>query len=362
MTPASPSPASPSDAIAAALHALQVPGIPEPPVKPGATRADREAYLFATSKAVEAMRAFAGFDAAPAPAAPSLAAPNRTEEVAALAPVLAIELADAIDRSDPGRASSALRAALSYADYVTMESVSGGVTAGTVADYLTMAISTTPKQIDATMYEALRDPLVVFKSKQRVAGTSLDAEIARLKGWLRGMDSNGPAVAVESILHSVRESGMRKPLPPEAAESLANLAKKHSRNGESVPANVVVAEAKIAIDMAVQMLENFNKDLPAQIDWPVMSVEEHPIARLYFAAINPYTNQAGDVGKLRDEGLRLIELAIKLSQLAELPADLQGFGEHAISPYNGRAYTFRQVEGGYELARPRDDSLKVARR
>lgn len=360
--PVVPSPASPQDAIAAALHALQVPGIPEPPLKPGVTRAEREAYLLATSKAVEAMRSFATFDSAPKPAAPTLAAPNRTEEVAALAPVLAVELADAIDRSDPARASSAIRAALSYADYVTMESVSGGLTAGTVADYLANAIRTTPKQIDATMYNTLSEWIDEFKNRRNVANASLQAEISRLKEWLGKMDPEGPPVAVEAVLHTVRESGMRKPVPPEASEALARFARKHSAGGDTLPARVVVEEAKIAIDLAVEMLENLIKESPKPPEWPVIKVEEHPIASLYFSIINPYSNQAGDVGKLREEGLMLVELAVKLSHLAELPADLNGFGEGATSPYNGRTYVFRHVEGGYELARPREDSAKVSRR
>ncbi len=352
---AAPAPAGPQDAIAAALQSLQVAGIPEAPLKPGVTRSDRERYLLATAKAVEALRFFGKFDGTPPPPPLALGAPNRTEEVAALAPVFAVELADAIDRSDPARAANVLRSALSYGDYVAAESVAGGITAGTVADYLTMAIRTTSKQIDQSMNEALRQSLAPFAARTGIGTVARNAEIARLQAWVGSLQPDGPAVPLESVLRTVREAGARKPIPPEIGESLVSFTEKHSQKTDSIPAAVIVDEAKMAVGIAVSMLENFNKQVSEPILWPTIDVVAHPVASLYFAPINPYSNQASEIGALREEGIRMIELAIRLSHLSQLPADLRELGDDSVSPYNSQVYRFHLVEGGYELTRPREN-------
>lgn len=344
---------SAKEAISHAIASLQVAGIPDPPLRPGVTRTDRERYLLATAKAVEAMRFFENYEGDPEPAGPALMAPNRTEEVAALAPVLAVELADSIDRSDPKRAATALKAALNYADYVARESVAGGVTAGTVADFLTMAVRTTVKQIDPQMNEVLRETLAPFLARNGVGADARKAEAARLRAWVLSMNAEGPPVPVEAILSMLREAGMRKPVPAEVAESLQKFSRRHSPSPNTIPAEVVIAEARMAIDLAISMLDAIDEKLP--LPNGSMDVETHPVASLFFARINPLSNQAGDIGKLREEGLRMIELAIRLAQLHELPEKLEQFDENAKSPFNGLLYQYRTVEGGFELARPRGE-------
>jgi hypothetical protein len=306
------------------------------------------------------MRFFANYEGDPEPAGPALMAPNRTEEVASLSPVLAVELADSIDRSDPKRAATALQAALNYADYVARESVAGGVTAGTVADFLTMAIRTTAKQIDPQMNQALRETLAPFVAREGIGAQARKAEATRLRAWVLSMNAEGPPVPVEAILSLLREAGMRKPVPPEVAASLQRFSERHSPSPNSIPAAVVIAEARMAIDMAISMLDAIDEKLP--LPNGSIDVEAHPVASLFFARINPLSNQAGDIGKLREEGLRMIELAIRLAQLHELPEKLEEFDETAKSPYNGLLYRYRAVDGGFELERPRGEVANGAAR
>src|SRR5207253_3099260 len=155
----------------------------EPPLSPKSTRTQRQEYLLATEEALSNLRKLTSAPAARVVISPSLLPENRGDEILAISRLLAVDLADAIDRSNPGRAEATLRVAMRYADMVSCESVSSWVTAGAVSDSLAQGIKSVGRQLDSKMTDTLRRVIDEVDKKPPNSSKAIEGTMARMSAW-----------------------------------------------------------------------------------------------------------------------------------------------------------------------------------
>src|SRR5688500_18957154 len=90
-----------------AAQSLTASGMPEPPLRNESTRAERKEYLAATQGALEQLRKVGSAKSEQRDPSARLLLDDRTEQILAVSRLLAVELADSIDRSDARRALAA---------------------------------------------------------------------------------------------------------------------------------------------------------------------------------------------------------------------------------------------------------------
>ncbi|MCH8274505.1 MAG: hypothetical protein IH851_06930 [Armatimonadetes bacterium] len=332
------------------LAALQVSGIPPAPLGIEATRSEREEYLLAVEKAVGLLAKLEDSDDLRPSPDPVMAPPFRGDEVMTVGRVLAVELADAIDRSDPERAAAALRAAFRYADFAAGESVAAALSAEGVAETLALGLRSVGRQLDTELTERLTAALHELESAPPVFSTTLQNEIERLDAWHAGVSAMTDPITVDQLIASVAAGTIGRPPVMEALEeAIRDLADERVGDRNTLTARVVSEEAGVAYEEARRVLDAASDRTAVLARWP--DPAEHPIATLFLRRMRPWLEAASKLKEVRAESLRLLSLHIRL--LASEPPDtLESFGEEAMSPASGLPFEYIRTETGYELARP----------
>jgi len=334
-----------------ALRSLQVSGIPEPPLGRRATREERTEFLLATKKCLEALLMLPQAKPGTFNPPPNLVPPNRTEEILVLSRVLAVELADAIDRNDAKRAVTALRAAFHYADYVASESIASALAASAITDILISGVKTVSSQLDASMTERLLNTIEETSNTPAPLDDTFRNETARLRNWKDSLVQSKQPVSVSQFLSKIKEfTSAENRLKPDAEKMLRALAKKTDRKTENLPPTLLAQGASLAFRKVEETLSGARKGKPIpNLD---LDPKAHPIASLYLWRLKPWLTSAKDLDVIRQENFRLLALSVRLLSM-ELPDSLQAFGEAAISPVNGLPFEYKRIENDFELLRPR---------
>ncbi|HWP30709.1 MAG TPA: hypothetical protein VNK96_03145 [Fimbriimonadales bacterium] len=334
-----------------ALQSLQVSGIPEPPLNAKSTREDRTTFLLATKKCLQALLMLPQAETSTFVPPPNLVPPNRTEEILVLSRVLAVELADAIDRNDAKRAAAALRAAFHYADYVASESIASALAASAITDVLISGVKTVSSQLDASMTEHLLNTIEEVANSPAPIESTFQNEKARLRKWKDTLAHSKQPVSVAQFLSKIKEFlSAENRLNPDTEKMLRAFAKKTSKKSESLPPALLAQGASLAYRRVEETLAAALKGKPTpNLD---LDPKSHLIASLYLWRLKPWLINAKDLDAIRQENFRLLALSIRLLSM-ELPDSLQTFGENAISPVNGLPFEYKRLENDFELVRPR---------
>lgn len=331
------------EAISTLVNAsLQASGTPEPPLSAEATRTARREYLNATEAALTSLARLPEAKQEKRPSTARLLLEDQSSRVLTISKLLAVELADSIDRSDAPRAERTLRLAVAYADSVAIRSIPDWTASGAVADTLALGIRSVEPQLDddlAGQLSAVLESLIKSAPNEDLV---LAADAKRIRSWMDSISASTESVRVESVpLMAGVDPDARTPLAAEYREALAVLAP-----DGMIPHEVMVAESRIAADLTAGYLNDPRG--------PVPSIDEtrHPISALLLSILKPTITAAPDLANLRSENLRLIALTLKIAA-AHQPDDLTAMGEFAISPVSGLPFEYIRRESGFDLVRPR---------
>jgi hypothetical protein len=330
-----------TDLIERAAKALEVPGVPDAPLSATSTRDQRAAYLVATEEAYSSLLKLSHAPGSPGVAAPQLVETIDTNKVLLVSRMLAVNLADAIDRSDQARAELSVKTAIAYADTLAGSSISEWLVSGTVADSLAQGIKSVGAQLDQPMATRLRATIDELQSAGPSEEAVIDDSIDRFHSWQRKLAKSFEAVPVSQlILCAGGDPTGRATLSPSLEKDLSAVAP----DGK-VPYQVMVSEAKLVVDTAVGRLRK--EDAQEPID-----SKHHPVAGLYWSLIRPSIEAAPDLAEIRRENLRMLSLTLRVL-VAKVPDDLAAFGEDAVSPVSGMKFVYKKSNEGFELVRPR---------
>jgi hypothetical protein len=267
---------------------------------------------------------------------------DNTHEILLISKMLAVEFADAIDRSQPGRAAGAVQLAFDYADSVSRRSVPDWTASGAVADTLALGIRSVHEQLDEKTAEELLLKIAALEKSAPNPNISLVSDAKRIKRWLESIEANKRPVQPETVPHMTgMDPSSRAYSAPEFQKSIEALAP----NGEISP-DVFYAECRIAAEQAEIYL------LEPRGPIPTVDGSRHPIGALVMTMLNPTVQAAADLAKLRQESLRLLALTVKLSGPSP-PDDIGMLGEEAISPVSELPFEYRRTNGSFDLVRPR---------
>ncbi len=337
------------EAIAALANAsLQASGTPEPPLSAAATRASRRAYLDATEAALSSLARLPDAEQEKRSPTASLLLEDQSSRVLTISKLLAVELADSIDRSDAARAERTLRLAVAYADSVAVRSIPDWTASGAVSDTLAMGIRSVEPQLDDDLAGKLGDVLESLVNSGPNEDLVLAADAKRIRSWMDSIAASTESIRVESVpLIAGVDPDTRTPLASEYRDALALLAP-----DGMIPHDVMVAESRIAADLTAGYLNDPRG--------PVPSIDEahHPISAFLLSILKPTITAAPDLANLRSENLRLIALTLKIAASGR-PADLKTMGEVAVSPVSGMPFEYIRRESGFDLVRPRHKVLNI---
>src|SRR5688500_2280226 len=141
--------------VSLAGRSITTAGMPEPPLRKDSTRAERKEYLSAAQGALEQLKTVGAARSDNMPRSAKLMLDDQSEQVLAISRLLAVELADAIDRSDPRRALSAIQIASDYAKFVSSRSVPDRLASAAIADNLAVGVKSVAAQLDTDLADTL---------------------------------------------------------------------------------------------------------------------------------------------------------------------------------------------------------------
>ncbi|MBA3726806.1 MAG: hypothetical protein H0W86_10225, partial [Armatimonadetes bacterium] len=288
------------DLLASALEALRYPGIPEAPLSSTSTRQQRSDYLIATEAAMAHLIKLPGTRGGLMAHGPALIGPDRTTEILSVSRLLAVNLADAIDRSDPVRAEQILRIAFVYADAMSRQSIEEWLASGAVADTLAQGIKSVGTQLDSAMSDRLRGVIKELEGKGPSHMAVLDATAVRLTRWRMRLQRSSAPVKVGQLVHLVGGDPNGRPnVNAELAKSIEAFV-----GSDTVSAQVVREESKLVVASVLAHLRDGKTSLE-------LDREAHPIAALYMSLIRPSLEAAAILPKVRHENLRLLSLTLR---------------------------------------------------
>lgn len=332
--------------VAAAAAALKVSGIPEPPLAAESTRQQRQEYLVATEEALSTLRKLpaAGPDA---PAVGDTLIPHdRTSEVLALGKLLAVELADAIDRSDAKRTEDALRLAFIYSDSLYKDSIAAACAGASVADSLVLGLKSVAGQLDSPLTTKLIETLDSIERHPPQPSAAIAESQNRIARWLKKVKAINESPKVADLLFVAgADQHMRLTSTPEFQKALKGL----EVDGR-IPADVLAKESELVVERVAEYLHAAGSGERPTLNSPELSA--HAIAALYISVVRPSIEAAPRLGQMRLENIRILRLAIRILS-ADSPDDLSSFGEDAVSPVNQMKFRYTKTKGGFELERPR---------
>ncbi|MGI8922803.1 MAG: hypothetical protein ACR2HJ_01980 [Fimbriimonadales bacterium] len=336
------------DLLASTLEALRYPGIPEAPLSSTSTRQQRSDYLIATEAAMAHLLKLPGARGSLMAHGPALIGPDRTAEILSVSRLLAVNLADAIDRNDPARAEQILRTAFVYGDAMSRQSIEEWLASGAVADTLAQGIKSVGSQLDSLMSDRLRGVIKELEGKGPSHTAVLSATAGRLTRWRTRLQLSSAPVKVGQLVHLAGGDPNGRPnVDDELAQSIEAFA-----GSDTVSAQVVREESRLVVDSALANLRTNKSSLE-------LDRKAHPIAALYMSLIRPSLEAAAILPKVRHENLRLLSLTLRLL-LADRPNDLTSFGNEALSPVTGMRFVYKRTAIGFELQRPRPPAGKNA--
>jgi len=317
-------------------------GVPEPPLSRDSTREMRKEYLAATEEALASLAKLPKAPMEKSAQSAKLLLEDQSEQLLQISKLLAVELADAVDRAEPQRADDTLRLAIAYADSVAARSIPDWTASGAVADTLALGIKSVAGQLDEEMVERLTRVLADLETRPPLPESVLASDSRRILRWFDSVKANPDPVPVESVplIAGVDPEARSRPSDEymETVKKLAPLGR--------VPHDAMVVECGMASQLAAAYLVDPRGPLP------VIDGSRNPIAAFIFAILMPTVSPAPDLLALRQENLRLVALTLKIA-IAEQPVDVASFGEIALSPVSGLPFEFVPAEAGFDLVRPR---------
>ncbi|MEO7454252.1 MAG: hypothetical protein ABIV13_05765 [Fimbriimonadales bacterium] len=325
-----------------AARSISSAGMPEPPLRRDSTRADRKEYLAASQGALDQIRklAVAKDENRHRPAKLSLDSQN--EQILAISRMLAVELADSIDRSDPGRALQAIRTASAYARFVSQRSVPDWLASAGVADALAVGVKSVAGQIDSEMAETLTTELTGLEAARVDPSNVLAYDSKRIRLWLAAAQEVDEPLSPESIQLMF---GVTADTRATNSDSFLKAVEPLAPSGFVEP-DVFEAECRIAAEMVCVYL-----DEPRGPEPSVDSIR-HPIAAHLLSVLRPTFAEAPRLEALRAENWRLLALTIRIAA-SDLPDDLSAMGDLAISPVTQMPFEYVRRKDDFDLARPR---------
>lgn len=336
--------ATAAELVETAISSLQVAGIPEPPTAIGATRQQREEYLLATENARNALLQLVNAKTNPPAPNPVLVPEINQSEIMALSAVLAVDLCDAIDRSDAKRVEQSLRAAIAYSDFLSLTSIAGWRKSGAVSDTIAQALKSVSEQLDAQITETIDSTCTALEQKGPNPANTIQLESERLSRWLASMKETKDLVPVDQFLRSGREGVQsRSPMSPDIEKAIQRKA----IHGKLKP-EFVVSEAQLAFDLAMDAIQRHQA-----VEIP--DIKDHPLAAIFLGTIRPDIDVVPFLSELRKENLRLIALTARILASGS-PDDLSAFKDQAVSPVNKLPFVYKKNKSGFELDRPRPKS------
>lgn len=338
--PAAPPPASALIEQAHQALALTV-GTPLP-LSRESTRRDREAYLQTAEIALKALLSLPSAERDKPP--PNRVTPEALEQASGL---LAVELADAVDRDEPGRVARAIRAAYSYADYWSTTGVTAWVLASAVPERLAAGVRSVAAQVDADVVETVTRTLDAISVAPPDAKTAIEATRARILEWRTKLNGD---TSVEALLKAYGTSADGRPsLSEDLAEQVRAFAERQG-DANHITGKILVQEADLAVAALTDFLDRAARGEASQIEKP--SPKENPVALLFVLFFRPDVEMAPHLLALRQEGIQTLALTVRIIA-AGLPSDLSSFGELAISPVSNLPFGYKVEGDTFVLERPR---------
>lgn len=263
------------------------------------------------------------------------------------ADLFAVELADAIDRDEPQRASRALAAAFAYSDEIASRSVSQWVRANGLADRLCVGIRSVAEQVEDQIAEQIEATLKDIASWTVDPRPAIEFSERRVEEWRAKAISQTP---VSGLLATYGTSlNGRQVLSPELAHRIRSLAQAKG-NAELLSAATLKPEVEIAAEALLSFLRAALQNPAAAV--PLPDAEQHPIALLFVLYFRSEMELAPRLVPLRLESIRLVSLTARIIA-ANFPKDLTPFGEDAISPVTNLLFGYKVDGEDFELLRPR---------
>lgn len=322
--------------------ALKTPGIPEPPLRHEATRAEREAYLEATEPALELLAQIPRAKRDSPEKTSRLLLEDQSAQILAVSRMLAVELADAIDREDLIRAENAVKLAVGYADSVSQRSIPDWVGSGAVADSLSLGVQSVGNRLTDPMEVRLLETLRKLEEDGPNGELVRKSDAARVERWQTATAATTNPVPIESIpMIAGVDPDARVPNLEGLRAALADFAPE----GTLEP-TVLAAETLIASQHAIAYLQDPRGEVPA------VDAARHPVAAFVMTLLNPTLRAASTLPQRRTENLRIVALTIRIAN-GSPPEALDLLGEIAWSPVSDMLFDYVQRENGFDLVRPR---------
>lgn len=312
------------------------------PLSRQSTRPEREAYLQSADAALKALLALpdAKVDSLP----PTRVTRDTLEQVSGL---LAVELADAIDRDQSERVSRAIRAAYAYADYWSAAGVTVWVLTAAMPERLAAGVRSVAGQVDADLVETVTETLEAISAAPPSPESAIDATRTRILEWRAELKGETP---VDALLKAYATSADGRPSLSEDLAAQVRAFAERAGNIERISEQALLKEAEVAVSALTGFLDRAATGENARIEKP--SAEEHPIALLFVLFFKPDIEMAPKLVALRQEGIQMLALTARIIA-AGMPADLSSFAEFAISPVSNLPFGYKVEGDTFVLERPR---------
>ena len=328
--------------VALVAQSLSSSGMPEPPLRRESTRTERKEYLSASEQALAQLSRIGGAKADdPLPTA-KLLLPESNLQVLTISKMLAVELADSIDRSDAPRAIRTIQIADDYVEFLASRSVPDWLASAAVADTLAVAVKSVADQLDEEMATSMATELAKIERAEADPAMVLKRDAKRISAWLEAAEATDAPVAPESVpLIAGVDPDARMP----ATAGFLNAVKEIAPNGAIAP-EVFRSECRIAADQVISYLREPRGPLPG------VDSSRHPVASFLLSILHPTYSQASELVALRAENWRLLALTAKVAA-ADLPEDLSALGDLAKSPVSNLPFEYAPRGKDFDIIRPR---------
>ena len=268
--------------------------------------------------------------------------PESNLQVLTISKMLAVELADSIDRSDAPRAIRTIQIADDYVEFLASRSVPDWLASAAVADTLAVAVKSVADQLDEEMATSMATELAKIERAEADPAMVLKRDAKRISAWLEAAEATDAPVAPESVpLIAGVDPDARMP----ATAGFLNAVKEIAPNGAIAP-EVFRSECRIAADQVISYLREPRGPLPS------VDSSRHPVASFLLSILHPTYSQASELVALRAENWRLLALTAKVAA-ADLPEDLSALGDLAKSPVSNLPFEYAPRGKDFDIIRPR---------
>jgi hypothetical protein len=340
-TIASEPPLSKQAIIVLVARNLTLSGTPEPPLSKESTRAERGAYLEATEAALDQLALIGSARSDRPSSTPKLLLDDQSAQTLAISKLLAVELADAIDRADVKRAVETLHIADDFARAISARSVPDWSLSATVADSLANGVKSVSSQFDAEMADHLIAEIHEIGTAKVEPTRVLELDSRRISAWLEAAKATSEPVRPESVMMIVGVNPESRAVASQYAAAVTALAP----SGAIAP-EVFRAECRLGAEQVATYLGEPRGPLPS------VDAERHPVAGLILTVLQPTYSIASQLPEIQAENWRLLALTIHLVA-SGMPEKLDSAGELAISPVSKLPFEYVRRDKDFDLVRPR---------